>query len=88
MSAAQADAIDAADAARFMREAANARSVQEAMIVEAQAARLAWPDLPALRWRIGSPRIPPQWKAPPSTRSRRFARPGRSDTRRIRSTRF
>ena len=40
------------------------------MIVEAQAARTAWSSPPALRWRVGSPRIPPQWKQPPPTRSR------------------
>ena len=71
-SAAQAGALQPSDAARFMQAAGRARIVQEAMIVEAQAARLAWPNPPALRWRIGSPRIPPQWKQPPSTRSRTF----------------
>jgi len=67
---ARAGALSVSDAARFVKAATNARSVQEAMIAEAQAARLAWPDLPALRWRVGSPRIPPQWKAPPPARSR------------------
>jgi CRISPR associated protein Cas1 len=67
---AQAGAISVSDAARFIKAVANARSVQEAMIAEAQAARLAWPKPPALCWRVGSPRIPPQWKKPPQTRSR------------------
>jgi CRISP-associated protein Cas1 len=71
-SAARAGAIEAADAARFIQAATHARSVQEAMIIEAQAARLAWPSLPVFRWRVGSPRIPPRWKVPPSTRSRAF----------------
>jgi CRISP-associated protein Cas1 len=69
-SAAQAGAITTREAARFIHAAGRACSVQEAMIAEAQAARLAWPNPPALCWRVGSPRIPPQWKQPPPTRSR------------------
>lgn len=69
-SAARAGALLPSDAARFINEAARVRSVQEVVIVEAQAARLAWPDLPTFRWRVGSPRIPLQWKVPPGTRSR------------------
>lgn len=45
-SAARAGAIGSSDAARFIETARNARSVQEAMSAEAQAARLAWPSRP------------------------------------------
>jgi CRISPR-associated protein Cas1 len=68
--AARLGAIDTGDAAWFIEAVGHARSVQEAMIAEAQAARLAWPSPPVFQWRVGSPRIPQQWKAPPPTRSR------------------
>jgi CRISP-associated protein Cas1 len=68
--AARVGAIETRDAARFIGAASRAESVEQVMIAEAQAARLAWPSPPMFRWRVGSPRIPPQWKAPPPTRSR------------------
>jgi CRISPR-associated protein Cas1 len=68
--AAKAGAMTMSDAVRFIEAASRARSVQEAMIIEAQAARLAWPNPPIFRWRVGSPRIPTQWKHPPPARSR------------------
>jgi len=41
------------------------------MIVEAQAARVSWGDSwPKLRWRVGSPRVPPAWKHPILARQR------------------
>jgi CRISPR-associated protein Cas1 len=68
--AAKAGAINTSNAVRFIEAASQTLSVQEAIIVEAQAARLAWPNLPTLSWRVGSPRIPAQWKQPPPARSR------------------
>lgn len=63
-------AIDREAAAQFLGTAAAANSVREVMIAEAQTARTIWPDVPALRWRAGSPRVPHLWKLPYSTRKR------------------
>jgi len=59
------------EAVRFIDATAHAATVQEAMIVEAQAARVSWGDSPPnLRWRAGSPRVPPAWKEPVLARQR------------------
>jgi CRISP-associated protein Cas1 len=58
----------------FAQGLACARSVRDVMIVEAQAARVAWPNVPTLNWRVGSPRVLASWKLPYSTR-RRMAGP-------------
>jgi CRISP-associated protein Cas1 len=58
----------------FVRDLARARSVRAVMIVEAQAARIVWPDVPKLNWRVGSSRVLASWKLPYSTR-RRMAGP-------------
>jgi CRISPR-associated protein Cas1 len=55
---------------RFVRNLARACSVREVMIVEAQAARDVWPNVPILNWRVGSPRVLASWKLPYSTRRR------------------
>jgi hypothetical protein len=83
--AARVGAIHTGDAARFVKAATNARSVQEAMIVEAQAARLSWPSPPVFQWRVGSPRIPPHGKRRRPLDHERSVRPERSGTRPIRS---
>jgi CRISPR-associated protein Cas1 len=67
-------ATDREVAARFVQSLAAAQSVREIMIIEAQAARSAWPDVPPLHWRAGGPRVPSLWKLPYSTR-KRFAGP-------------
>jgi CRISPR-associated protein Cas1 len=54
----------------FVRDLASARSVREVMIVEAQAARVVWPNVPTLNWRVGSSRVLASWKLPYSTRRR------------------
>jgi hypothetical protein len=46
----------------FVQDLTCARSVREVMIVEAQAARVVWPNVPALSWRVGSPRVLASWK--------------------------
>ncbi len=59
----RAGALTRGEAARFIDIAARAASVQEAMIAEAQAARVSWGGSgPKLQWRAGSPRVPPAWK--------------------------
>jgi CRISP-associated protein Cas1 len=58
----------------FAQGLACARSVRDVMIVEAQAARVVWSDVPTLDWRVGSPRVLASWKLPYSTR-RRMAGP-------------
>jgi CRISP-associated protein Cas1 len=60
------------EAMRFIDAAARAATVQEAMMVEAQAARVSWGDSasPKLQWRAGSPRVPPAWKEPMLARQR------------------
>jgi CRISP-associated protein Cas1 len=69
--AVQAGAVASNEAARFIDAARRARTVQEAMIVEAQAARVSWGDsAPKLQWRAGSPRVPPAWKQPMLARQR------------------
>jgi CRISP-associated protein Cas1 len=56
---------------KFIAAAARAATVQEAMIAEAQAARVSWGDsAPKLQWRAGSPRVPPAWKQPMIARQR------------------
>jgi CRISP-associated protein Cas1 len=70
-SAVQAGALARNEAMRFIDAAARAAAVQEAMIVEAQAARVSWGDsAPKLQWRAGSPRVPPAWKQPMLARQR------------------
>jgi CRISP-associated protein Cas1 len=70
-SAARAGGLARHDAVRFIDAAARAATVQEAMIAEAQAARVSWGDsAPKLRWRAGSPRVPPAWKEPVLARQR------------------
>ncbi len=69
--AVRAGALPRNEAVRFIDAAARAATVQEAMIAEAQAARVSWGDsAPELRWRAGSPRIPPAWKKPVLARQR------------------
>ena len=69
--AVRAGALARNEATRFIDAAARAATVQEAMIAEAQAARVSWGDsAPELRWRAGSPRIPPAWKKPMLARQR------------------
>ena len=58
----------------FIQDLACARSVREVMIVEAQAARVVWLNVPMLSWRVGTPRVLASWKLPYSTR-RRMAGP-------------
>ena len=58
-------------AVRFIDVARRATTVQEAMIAEAQAARVSWGDsAPKLHWRAGSLRVPPVWKQPMLARQR------------------
>jgi CRISPR-associated protein Cas1 len=67
----RAGALARNDAVRFIDAAARAATVQEAMIAEAQAARVSWCDsAPKLQWRAGSPRMPPAWKGPMLARQR------------------
>ncbi len=63
-------ALDKARADSSIQDLAYASSVREAMIVEAQAARVVWPNIPVLSWRVGSPRVIASWKLPYSTRRR------------------
>jgi CRISPR-associated protein Cas1 len=63
-------AVGKEGATAFFRDLARARSVRDVMIVEAQGARVVWPDVPILSWRVGSPRVLPSWKLPYSTRRR------------------
>ena len=58
----------------FVRELARAFTVRDVMIVEAQAARAVWADVPLISWRVGTPRVLASWKLPYSTR-RRMAGP-------------
>jgi CRISP-associated protein Cas1 len=58
----------------FAQDLECAHSVRDLMIVEAQAARVVWPNVPTLNWRVGSPRVLASWKLPYSTR-RRMAGP-------------
>jgi hypothetical protein len=46
----------------FVRDLACARSVRDVMIVEAQAARVVWSNVPVLTWRVGSLRVLASWK--------------------------
>jgi CRISPR-associated protein Cas1 len=57
-------------AGAFFQDLSGARSVRDVMIVEAQAARVVWPNVPILNWRVGSPRVLASWKLPYSTRRR------------------
>jgi CRISPR-associated protein Cas1 len=68
----RAGALGRDEAGRFIDAARRAATVQEAMIVEAQAARVSWGDsaTPKLQWRAGSPRVPPAWKEPMLARQR------------------
>jgi CRISPR-associated protein Cas1 len=61
-------------AAPFLERVAAACSVQGVMVQEAQVARVVWPNVPLMRWREGSPRIPASWKLPYSSR-KRYASP-------------
>jgi CRISPR-associated protein Cas1 len=54
----------------FGQDVARAHSVRDVMIVEAQAARVVWPNVPVLNWRVGSPHVRASWKLPYSTRRR------------------
>jgi CRISPR-associated protein Cas1 len=69
--AVRAGALRREEAMKFINAAARAATMQEAMIAEAQAARVSWGDTaPRLRWRAGSPRVPPAWKEPVLARQR------------------
>ena len=69
--AVRAGALARNEAMRFIDAARRATTVQEAMIAEAQAARVSWSDsAPKLQWRAGSPRVPPAWKEPVLARQR------------------
>jgi CRISPR-associated protein Cas1 len=69
--AVRASALARNEAVRFIDAAARAATVQEAMIVEAQAARVSWDgSAPKLQWRAGSPHVPPAWKEPALARQR------------------
>jgi CRISPR-associated protein Cas1 len=69
--AVRAGALASAEAVRFIDAARRATTAQEAMIAEAQAARVSWGDsMPKLQWRAGSPRVPPAWKKPMLARQR------------------
>ena len=69
--AVRAGALARNESMTLIDAAARAATVQEAMIAEAQAARASWGDAaPELRWRAGSPRIPPAWKKPMLARRR------------------
>jgi CRISP-associated protein Cas1 len=57
-------------AGAFFQDLSGASSVRDVMIVEAQAARVVWPNIPILNWRVGSPRVLASWKLPYSTRRR------------------
>jgi CRISP-associated protein Cas1 len=57
-------------AAPFLNGINAAHSVRAVMVQEAQAARIVWPNIPPIRWRVGSPRIPASWKLPYSLRRR------------------
>jgi CRISP-associated protein Cas1 len=70
----RAGAMAKEQATDFAEALACARSVRDVMIVEAQAARVVWPNVPVLNWRVGSPRVVASWKLPYSTR-RRMAGP-------------
>jgi hypothetical protein len=61
-------------ASAFFWDLSGARSVRDVMIVEAQAARVVWSNVPAVNWRVGSSRVLSSWKLPYSTR-RRMAGP-------------
>jgi len=67
-------AIRQAQGEHFIEQVHAAHSVRDVMVQEAQAARMVWrkPALepPAIVWRSGSPRVPPMWKLPYSTRKR------------------
>ena len=60
------------DPAPYMAALARAESLDRVRIIEAQAARVAWPNPPPMKWERGS--IPPEWKAPWLMRSRVDAR--------------
>jgi hypothetical protein len=67
----RAGALARDEAARFIDAARRAATAQEAMIAEAQAARVSWGDsTPKFQWRAGSPRVPPAWKEPVLARQR------------------
>jgi hypothetical protein len=69
--AVRAGALAGDIAVRFIAAARRATTVQEAMIAEAQAARVSWGNsTPKLQWRAGSPRVPPAWKEPLLARQR------------------
>jgi CRISPR-associated protein Cas1 len=57
-----------ADADRYMSGLASATTLDQVRIVEAQAARVAWPDPPSLRWYAGA--IPADWRSPWLMRAR------------------
>jgi CRISP-associated protein Cas1 len=66
----KASAMAKERASSFVQDLAGASSVREVMIVEAQAARVVWPNVPMLNWRVGSSRVVASWKLPYSTRRR------------------
>jgi CRISP-associated protein Cas1 len=69
--AVRAGALASDEAIRFVDAARRATTVQEAIVAEAQAARVSWGDsAPKLQWRAGSPRVPPAWKQPMLARQR------------------
>jgi CRISPR-associated protein Cas1 len=69
--AVRAGALARNEAVRFIDATARTATVQEAIIAEAQAARVSWGDsAPKLQWRAGSPRVPPAWKQPMLARQR------------------
>jgi CRISPR/Cas system-associated endonuclease Cas1 len=57
-----------ADPAPYMAALAPAKNLDRVRIIEAQAARISWPDPPLMKWTKGS--IPPDWKSPWLMRSR------------------
>jgi CRISPR-associated protein Cas1 len=57
-----------ANADRYMSALASVTSLDQIRSVEAQAARVAWPDPPSLRWQAGP--LPADWRAPWLMRTR------------------
>lgn len=65
-----------AEADRYMNALDHVTSLDQIRNVEAQAARVAWPNTPALRWHAGP--VPPDWRAPWLMRTRLDAKGKRS----------
>jgi CRISP-associated protein Cas1 len=56
----------------YMNALGRAATLDHVRMIEAQAARVAWPDPPLMKWERGS--VPPDWRAPWLARSRIDAR--------------